>query len=89
MTVRLQPEPDVGGRLVCPTCRNDHLDEILLFAETTETDRYSYDRTEDGGPVFAHGKSVHTDRGSVPPSAGQRKPKMGGNAMTTTAAQMA
>jgi len=69
MTVRLQPEPDVGGRLVCPTCRNDHLDEILLFAETTETDRYSYDRTEDGGPVFAHGKSVHTDRGPVLPSA--------------------
>ena len=69
MTVRLQPEPDVGGRLVCPTCRNDHLDEILLFTETTETDRYSYDRTEDGVPVFAHDKSVHTDRGPVPPSA--------------------
>jgi len=42
---------------------------MLLFAETIETDRYSFDRIAGGVPVFAFGKSVHTDPGPVPPSA--------------------
>lgn len=69
MTVHLQPAPDGVDRLICPTCHNDDLDEILLFAETIETDRYSFDRIEDGLPVYAHGTSVHTDPGAVAPSA--------------------
>lgn len=42
---------------------------MILFAETIETDRYSYDRTEHGVPVFVHGKNVHHRSGPVPPSA--------------------
>jgi hypothetical protein len=55
--------------LACPTCGNADPSDIILFAETIETDRYSYDRTEDGVPVFAFGKSVHTDPGPISPSA--------------------
>lgn len=55
--------------LLCPSCGNDDPNHILLFAETIETDRYSYERTDDGVPVFAFGKSTHTDPGPIPPSA--------------------
>ncbi|MGH3952015.1 MAG: hypothetical protein ACRDSE_23350 [Pseudonocardiaceae bacterium] len=39
---------------------------MLLFVETIETDRYAFDRIEDRVPVFAFGKSVHTDPGAPP-----------------------
>lgn len=55
--------------LVCPACGNDDPNEVLMFAETVETDRYSYDRIENGVPVFAFGKSAHTDPGRISPSA--------------------
>ena len=67
MAARLQA--DGVDTIFCPTCLNDDLSEILIFADTIETDRYCYDPIEDGVPVFAHGKSVHTDPGPVPPSA--------------------
>jgi len=57
------------GRLVCPNCGNQDPSDIVLFAETIETDRYSFDLVEVGVAVFAFGKSVHTDPGLVPPSA--------------------
>jgi hypothetical protein len=41
---------------------------MLLFAETIETDRYSFDRMVERVPVFAFGKSVETEAGPVPPS---------------------
>ena len=41
---------------------------MQLFAETIETDRYSFDRMVAGVPVFALGKSVETEAGPVPPS---------------------
>jgi hypothetical protein len=56
------------GRLVCPTCENDDANSMLLFAETIETDCYSFDRLVDDVPVFAFGKSVDTESGPVPPS---------------------
>jgi hypothetical protein len=56
------------GRLACPACDNDDPNAMLLFAETIETDSYSFDRIVDGVPVFAFGKSVETESGPVPPS---------------------
>jgi hypothetical protein len=56
------------GRLVCPSCENDDPNSMLLFAETIETDCYSFDRVVNGVPVFAFGKSVDTESGPVPPS---------------------
>jgi hypothetical protein len=62
-----------AGGLLCPNCGNHDPSRILLFAETIETDRYSFDRIEDGVPVFAHGKNVHTDPAPIPPSAECRR----------------
>jgi hypothetical protein len=42
-------------------CENDDLNSMLLFAETIETDCYSFDRVVNGVPVFAFGKSVDTE----------------------------
>lgn len=69
MTAPFPPAPGGHGRLVCPICHNEDPDEIVILAETIETDRYSFDRTEGGVRVFAFGKSVHTDPGPIPPSA--------------------
>lgn len=56
------------GTLVCPSCKNDDPNLMLLFAETIETDCYSFDRVVNGVPVFTFGKSVDTEFGPVPPS---------------------
>jgi hypothetical protein len=56
------------GSLVCPACDNDDPNSMLLFAETIETDCYSFDQVVNGVPVFAFGKSVETEFGPVPPS---------------------
>jgi len=56
------------SRLLCPSCENDDPTSMLLFAETIETDRYSFDRIVDGVPVFGFGKSVQTESGPVSPS---------------------
>lgn len=55
------------GRLACSACDNDDPNSMLLFAETIETDSYSFDRVVNGVPVFAFGKSVDTECGPVPP----------------------
>jgi hypothetical protein len=39
-----------------------------LFAETIETVGYSFDHVVNGVPIFAFGKGVDTESGSVPPS---------------------
>ena len=56
------------SQLACPKCGNQDLQSMQLFAETIETDRYSFDRIVAGVPVFAFGKSVETEAGPVPPS---------------------
>lgn len=66
--MRLERPVEADG-LICPECGNDDPSALLLFAETIETDRYLYERTENGVPVFAYGKSAHTDPGPEPPSA--------------------
>ncbi len=37
------------GRLVCPNCGNQDPSDIVLFAETIETDCHSFDLVEVGG----------------------------------------
>lgn len=59
----------VVGKLACPKCGNMDPRSMLLFAETIETDQYSFDRIVGGIPVFAFGKSVETETGPVPPSS--------------------
>jgi hypothetical protein len=48
---------------------NTDPESMLLFVETIETDRYSFDRLIDDLPVFAFAKGIHTEAGPVPPSA--------------------
>jgi hypothetical protein len=57
-----------ASKLACPKCDNQDARSMLLFSETIETDRYSFDRMVEGIPVFAFGKSVETEPGPVPPS---------------------
>lgn len=46
------------GRLVCPACDNDDPNSMLLFAETIETDCYSFDRVVNGVPVLPSAKAL-------------------------------
>jgi hypothetical protein len=39
--------------LSCPSCENDDPNSMLFFAETIETDSYSFDRIVNDVPVFA------------------------------------
>jgi hypothetical protein len=54
--------------LACPSCENDDPNSMLFFAETIETDSYSFDRIVNDVPVFAFEESVDTESGPVPPS---------------------
>lgn len=65
--------PVPTGPLECPACHNADPAAIVLFAEIVEMERFVFEQSADGVPVFGEATSVHVDPGTHPPEAECRR----------------